>query len=185
LENLKLNINNILRKRTLIVGDIGSGKTKLTAQIVKNLIDKGFSSEITVIDMAPQRKGIIGGKISEYIDIKTIRYLNAENVQGPRITAKTTEELFTIAENNKRIIEPLLNHYLNNPTEILVINDLTLYLHKGSPIKIIQCITKSKTFVGNAYQGTKLSRNDSKEFDKIESDKLLEIIKIIDYIIKL
>lgn len=185
MESLKLSIDDILHKRTLIIGDVGSGKTRLTAQIVKNLIDKGFSSEITVIDMAPQHRGMIGGKISEYMDTKLIRYLNAENVQGPRITAKTTEELFTIAENNRRIIEPLLNYYLNNPTEILVINDLTLYLHRGSPIKIIKCITKSKTFIGNAYQGTKLSRSDSKDFDRIESDKLLEIIKIMNRVIKL
>lgn len=185
MESLKISINNILYKRTLIVGDVGSGKTKLTAQIVKNLIDMGFSSEITVIDMAPQRMGVIGGKISEYIDTGLIKYLNAENVQGPRITAKIREELFTIAENNMRIIEPLLNYYLNNPTEILVINDLTLYLHRGSPIKIIQCIAKSKTFIGNAYQGIRLSRSDSKDFDRIESDKLLEIIKIMDNIIKL
>ncbi len=181
----KLNINSILNKRTLIIGDVGSGKTRITALITEKLIRAGFSSEITLIDMAPQRRGIIGGKISEYINVDSIRYLNAENIQGPRIMAKTIEELLKIAENNKRVIEPLLDYYLNNPTKILIINDLTLYLHSGSPVKIIECITKSETFIGNAYQGVKLSKKGFEDFDKNENNRLSEIIKMMDNIIKL
>lgn len=180
-----LNINNLLYKRTLIVGDVGSGKTRITALIIKHFIDMGFREKITIIDMAPPRIGMIGGKIAEYIDVSSIRYFHDDRIKGPRFSAKTVEELFMIAENNKNIIEQFLDRYLNDPTEFLIINDLTIYLHSGSPSKIIQCISKSKTFVGNAYSGKKLYKEQFKDFDINESNKLLEIMKIIDNVITL
>ncbi|MGC8949189.1 MAG: hypothetical protein ACP5OK_07625 [Thermoprotei archaeon] len=185
MENLKINIHDLLHKRTLIIGDIGKGKTRITALIVGLLIDSGFKEKITIIDMAPPRSGMVGGKISEYININSIRYFHDDRIRGPRFSAKTLEELSLIAERNKDIIEQFLNHYLNNPTEILIINDLTIYLHKGSTSKIIQCINKSKTFIGNAYSGVKLYREQFKDFDTNESNKLSEIMKIMDNIIKL
>ncbi|MEM3832374.1 MAG: hypothetical protein QW128_02075 [Thermoprotei archaeon] len=185
MENLRISVHDLLHKRTLIIGDIGKGKTRITALIVKLFIDIGLKEKITIIDMAPPRSEAIGGKVSEYINVNSIRYFHDDRIRGPRISAKTSEELFLIAEKNKDIIEQFLNYYLNDPTEILIMNDITIYLHKGSVSRIIQCINKSKTFIGNAYSGVKLYKEQFRDFDINESNKLSEIIKIMDNIIKL
>jgi RecG-like helicase len=46
-------VANLLGKRVLIVGDVGSGKTVLTLKIVYGLIDLGFGGRISILDFAP------------------------------------------------------------------------------------------------------------------------------------
>ena len=77
----------ILGKKVLILGEAGSGKTKLAARLLKALMKLVGSEKITVIDLAPQRTGGIGGKITDYVSLTDeIRYLSPEKVYMPRLT---------------------------------------------------------------------------------------------------
>jgi len=49
----KLSVNEILGRKVLIVGDVGTGKTALTVQIFEKLIDLGLGNDITMLFMLP------------------------------------------------------------------------------------------------------------------------------------
>ncbi|MFX0096308.1 MAG: hypothetical protein ACFE7E_00945 [Candidatus Hodarchaeota archaeon] len=147
-----------MRKKTLILGDIGTGKTRLTAQIIKELLKNGYRNDITIIDLAPIQPSNcgrkVGGRITDYINIDQVRYLTSNSITAPRSTARSRDELVVMIVKNKQLIDPLLNKYLESPTKILTINDLTMYLHAGKLDKMEECILKSESFIGNAYYGT-------------------------------
>ena len=62
---------SLLGKRTLIIGEVGSGKTALTAKIVLDLIAMGLGNEITVIDMAPEKIFDIGAVSYTHLTLPT------------------------------------------------------------------------------------------------------------------
>jgi len=83
----------------LILGEVGSGKTSLTAKIVQKLMLFIESKEITVIDMAPEAIGEIDGKLSKYLNLNSeLRYLSPAEVDAQR----------TMGISNTQVVE-LLN----------------------------------------------------------------------------
>ena len=103
----------------------------------------------------------------------------------PRISAKSPQELLSLAVKNRENIEKIISKYLVNPTEILVINDLTLYFHAGSLELIDECIMLSKTFIANAYYGHELSFNYGTGITAKERSLIMELVKYMDNIIVL
>lgn len=180
----RINIEEFLHKKTLIVGDIAKGKTKLTAFLVKKLIVNGYGNFITILDLAPERRDKIGGKIRDFIDVKNIRYLTT-NILGPRMNAKNIEELYDISRRNKNSIEKLFNIYEEKPSKILVINDLTLYLHAGDIERLLNLIRLSETFIGNAYKGKSFEIEIFKEFNQKERELVERIERLMDIVIEL
>ena len=92
----KLFVNELLKRKVLIVGDVGTGKTALTAQILEKLIDLGLENDITIIDMAPKTFFIsgkrIGGRLDEYTDlVKKVKYLTPTIVYAPRLTSTSSQ----------------------------------------------------------------------------------------------
>ncbi|MCX8189378.1 MAG: hypothetical protein N3F64_06670 [Nitrososphaeria archaeon] len=171
MEYTEIEVSCILNKKILIIGDVGRGKTRLTAKILDALVSNGLSKHITVIDMAPTAKNV-GARISAYTEnVKNVRYFFSEKIRGPRIEGKNASEVLEIARANKEIVEKFLEEYLDNPTEILIVNDLTLYLHAGDISKILDLMERSKTFVANAYYGNILS--DDKNSGLTSKEKLL------------
>ncbi len=151
----------VLGRKLLVVGEVGSGKTRLTAEILEGLIDAGYGECVTVVDMAPPRMpGGIGGRLSECVaQLDRIRYLAPPVVYPPRMAARSPEELLWMARRNAEAIEALLNAYLEDPSEILVMNDLSLYLHAGDVGVLLECIRVCRTLVANAYYGRRLAED--------------------------
>ena len=122
-------------------------------------LEMGYGSKITVIDMAPRQIFInglpVGGKILETDKFK-VRYLDAGDVKTPRLSAKSPGELLELAECNKRAIERLLRRFIASPTQILFINDVSLYLQMGSFDLLWSAIEKADTAIINGYYGEKL-----------------------------
>ena len=150
----------ILGKKVLLLGEAGSGKTKLAAQLLRELMMLVNPEEITVIDLAPQRVGEIGGKLTEYVNMTSgVKYFSPENVYTPRLAGASPKQVLHYAELNRKNMEPLLNRFIRNVTKMLVLNDLTLYLHSGKLETVLKCARLAETFLATAYYGSKLAED--------------------------
>lgn len=174
----------------LIVGDVGSGKTLLTANFLDQTVDKGYAPQVTVIDMAPPAmkiQGVMaGGTLADFTkSVLKVRYLKPVEVKAPRLTAKTSEELKQLAEFNRQIIEPLLTKFLHEPTPFLFINDVSIYLQAGGLEKLLKVIRKAQTFIANGYLGRKLEEDFGTGTSNRERDLMNKLLKKMDVVIKL
>lgn len=95
----------------------------------------------------------------------------------------TGKELLKLAVMNRNNMQPLICRYLKSPTKILVINDLTLYLHAGSLDLIDECMVVSEIFIANAYYGDKLSFNHGTGISLREKNMVLKLIRYMDDIV--
>ena len=183
----QLSITDILNRRTLIIGELGSGKTILTLKLILNLISNDYGRHITILDFAPKKVGNVGGRLMDFgfNHSRVFAYLVPSKIYTPRISAKSPQELLDLALKNKKNIEKAIFKYLANPTEILIINDITLYFHAGSLELIDECMMVSKTFIANAYYGEKLSFDYGTGISAKERNMVLELLKYIDNVIVL
>lgn len=170
-------MKEFLGRKTLLTGDVGSGKTRFLVEFLKFLIENGYSDDVTIIDIAPSRIHGVGGAIREYTEhVLMVRYLRGERIWAPRLIGKNREEILKYAEENRISIEPLIDMYLSNPTKILLVNDLTIYLHAGDVTRIIELIHIAETFMATAYEGEKLKDDKNSGITERER-KLLDILK--------
>ncbi len=183
--NEKPSLKEMLGKKTLFLGEVASGKTRILAKIVDELVNMGLGRETTVIDMAPRKTCVgkvkIGGTIQEYTSkTHVVRYLRPKKVFTPRISSRNKKELIKMALSNAEALNPLLNLYLKQPTRILLMNDLTIYLHAGQLTKILTCIKKAKTFIGTAYKGKYLEKDMNTGLSRKERELTQELMKFMD-----
>ena len=186
----KLSVNEILGRKVLIVGDVGTGKTALTVQIFEKLIDLGLENDITIIDMAPKTFFIsgkrVGGKLDEYTDlVKKVKYLAPSVVYAPRLTSKSSQELLHLVKENVKNLDPLIDEYIRNPTKILIINDLSIYFHAGDLSKILQCLSKAETFLANSYYGKTLKNDFNTGVSYRERNLVKKMMRYMDRVIML
>jgi len=150
----------IIGKKVLILGEVSTGKTSLIAELTEELMRFSKASEITLIDMAPEAIGEVGGKLSAYSPLmRKLKYLSPARIYAPRVTGASPRQVVEFAKRNKKAIDPLLDEFLRHPTEILIVNDITLYLHVGDLDKIVSCVRLAETFLASAYYGVRLKED--------------------------
>jgi hypothetical protein len=180
----------LLGKRTLIYGDVGTGKTRLTVRLLEEALKLDFTREITVIDMAPKSitaRGIrVGGRLSEATDAtRRLRYLAPRRVETPRLAARNGEELLDLVEKNRRRIGRLLKNYVEKPTPILFVNDVSIYLQSGDFETLAKAIEEALTFVANGYYGKVLSNDYSTGISALERELMDKLAAMMDLRIRL
>lgn len=185
-----ISFKDLYNKKTLIIGELGTGKTKLLVKLLTEAIELGLKNEITIIDMAPKvimlDKKKIGGTLLDYKpEIKNLRYLASENIKAPRLLSKNAKELILFAQENKAIIDEFLNDFIKNPSPILFINDISIYFHLGSIEPILKVIELANTFVANGYYGRLLSKDFNTGISKKEMELMELLIEKMDITIKL
>ncbi|RLE65969.1 MAG: hypothetical protein DRJ38_02845 [Thermoprotei archaeon] len=181
-----LKLKKILNKRILILGETGSGKTRLTIEIVKFLCSHGYSKDITIIDMAPERMHGIGGRIKDFLTKPLpVRYLTPPNIYPPRTLGKNREEVIKYAYLNYMALKPIIAQFIKNSTRILVVNDLTIYLHAGPLEDILECFKCSETVIANAYYGTRLIDDHGSGISKREKELVKAIFTCMDWVVLL
>ena len=185
-DNAQLKGKEILGKKVLILGEAGSGKTKLAAQLLQELLTLVNPEEITVIDLAPQRVGEIGGKLTEYVNVNSrVRYLSPKDVYTPRLAGTSPKQVLHYAELNRKSMETLLNRFIQNVTEVLVLNDVTLYLHSGKVETVLECATLAGTFLTTAYYGSKLARDLGTEISSRERQLTNKLASFMDLSVRI
>lgn len=180
----------LLGKKALIMGDVGAGKTRLTLRLLTEAVNLGYAREITLIDMAPAtviREGRkVGGKIREFTDIvKRIRYLTPQIVETPRLSAHSSDVLLQLVKTNKERIDPLLKEYLENPTKIAFINDMSMYFQSGAFDLILSVSRKADTFVANGYYGKFFAFDFGTGVSKIERDLMDKLAQHMDIVMRI
>jgi len=160
-----LHFSELLGRKLLVVGDVGSGKTALTARLLKEAIVSVGLNNVTAIDMAPERrefKGItIGGRLIDSLNgMKDMRILvPAERLYAPRVEGHTADEVANFSEQNAESIEKLLEQYSVKPTLVLFINDVSMYLQAGRIKTLMKTLALAETLVVNCYEGVALQED--------------------------
>ena len=154
--------NELLGKKVLIIGEVGSGKTEFTRSLLLEAFEAGYGPQITVIDMAPERTSLngltVGGKLLKPGESE-VRYLSCGDIKTPRLSARSPKELLELAEHNKILLQSLLEKFIKSPTRVLFINDVSLYLHRGRIDLLWSAIEKAETAIINGYYGRKLQED--------------------------
>ena len=184
----ELDFKNYLGHSTLLYGEINTGKTYHTAKFVQYLLEiKSINpKDISILDFAPKLAHFknlkIGGRIQDYYE-NSVKCNNI-NFKGeiipPRLNAKNKNEMNrNICHNFNKIYE-IIEIYNSSPTPILIINDISLFLHLGSNKYLINTINKSDTFFGNSYYGSSISSKFSKLISIKEKRKVEFLIKNVE-----
>jgi hypothetical protein len=170
-------IDTYLSQKTLIVGDINTGKTARTGRILQLFVDAGWDADISVIDLAPDVQGNVGGKMP-VPEKAALQYLTGPIVP-PRLTATNDDQAQKLARANAQLIEDLFQSFSAHPTEILFVNDASLYLQAGNIERFEAVLGIPATVVLNAYYGE--SFPDS-ALTRREKQVVSELIRLCDHI---
>ena len=148
-----IDVKALRSKRTIIVGDVNSGKTAYAMEVL-NAFLCGGSGGIAVIDLAPETTRGVGGKLVPSAD-SDVLYLTT-TIGTPRLSGTDEDEVETLARRNAREIETLFDLYLESPRDVLFVNDVSLYLQAGSMERLLQVLATAATQVINSYYGSRL-----------------------------
>jgi len=185
----KLRVSDLHEKRTLILGEAGAGKTEFTTRLFRAFAEEYREESAVLIDMAPpamQRKGRkIGGHLDARQLPKNVYLLRPSTIAAPRLQGRTTAEVRSLAEANREAIEPLFERWLQNSVPILLLNDLTMYLHAGNAERMLEVIGCARTFIGNAYYGDFLRDDRDSGVSAKERHAVEILMRSMDYVIRL
>ena len=177
---MNLSLKELLHHRTLVLGEVNSGKTALTQKILHAFTDAGRAADILLLDLAPDPVKGIGGKITLPFH-SDIVYLTA-HVVAPRLTGTTDADIDRLARQNATRIEKLFEDTRAALKPILFINDASLYLHAGKPERLFDLIQQTRTVVINAYYGqtfadSAFSRKERRRVEalRLHCDRIIEL----------
>ena len=171
-------IEEYINLRTLIVGDVNSGKTARTQQILQRFLRAGKGKNITILDLAPDAIGGVGGKMEPPLD-EPVVYLTAP-ISAPRLSGRNEIHIRQLAENNSAAIEKLFVKLQRRKRTILFVNDATLYLQAGHFHRFVEVLDTASTQIINAYYGITFA--DSR-LTRREKNLTEDLMKICDKII--
>ena len=175
--------------KILILGDVGTGKTALTQRLIQEAALANNTSTVTVIDMAPERREFEGIKVGGGLENPlrpNVRILKpVQGLHAPRVEGHNSQEVRHFAKLNASIIDRLLNHYVQNPTPVLFVNDLSMHLQAGKPDLMMKSVLLSSTFVGNAYYGRSLENDQQSGVSQDERTGLDSLKTVMDRVLVL
>ena len=184
----KLDLNILIGKKTLIYGETNTGKTFYTAKFIQYLLEikKINPKDISILDFAPKLANFnnlkIGGRIQDYFEnsVKCNNITFKGEIIPPRLKANNKEEIYrNICHNFNKLYE-IMEIYNSSPTPVLIINDISLFLHLGGNKYLINTINRSDTFFGNAYYGYSINSKFSKLISVREKRKVEFLIKNVE-----
>ena len=184
-----LDFNNFIGCHTLLYGETDTRKTYYTAKFVQFLLTvKNIApNEISILDFGPKlfkHYGIkIGGRIEDFypqsLKCNNIGFLG--EIFPPRLRASNKKQLYDNACKNYEKTNEILEKFNGNPTSILIINDVSIYLHLGSKQYLLDTINKAQTFFGNSYYGMSIKQDFARLFSLKEKRRIEFLMKNVDF----
>lgn len=187
--NNKIDLSELIGHSTLLYGETNTKKTYYTAKFINFLLDskKIPQNEISILDFAPLQINIknmnIGGKIKDFYE-KSLTCRNIPfkgEIIPPRLNANNRNEVYENACKNYKKSSKILKQYNESPTSILIVNDISIYLHIGNIKLLLESIKKSNTFFGNSYYGSSINSSFTKLFSLREKRLVQYLIKKVEY----
>lgn len=171
-------IEQYIGKRTLIIGDVKTGKTDRSMEILRLFLGRGYAKKITILDMGTDPVQGIGGKMHPPSG-QPVRYLT-DAISAPRLMGKNTNHTLYLANENAKTIEKLFAKLRQEKREILFINDATLYLQAGHLNRFVEMLGTASTQVINAFYGSAFSDSEL----TLREKKLTEdLMRVCDHVI--
>jgi len=167
------NINYYMNRRTLIIGDVNSGKTSKTLNILKLFLKADHAGRIAILDLSPENIQGIGGKM-ELPQNDSLLYLTT-SIFAPRLTGKDEHHILKLAEKNANATEKLFAKFLQQKREILFVNDATLYFQAGNFEHFLKILDTASTHIINAYYGHTFSDSELTRREKKFTEELIEL----------
>ena len=159
-------------RRTLIVGDVNTGKTRLTEAVLAAWADQGRSREIAVLDLAPETGRGIGGRL-ELPAVFQGLYLTTA-LAPPRLQADSEGAAEALATANAAAIAPLLDKIRRAARPILVVNDATLFLQAGDYDRLFAVLEACRTALINAYYGDSFPDYRLSRRERLLTERLMD-----------
>ena len=179
--------SELIGTKTLIVGDVGTGKTVLTRRLLLEAVDQ-VDGVITVLDFAPPAQKVKGVDVGGYLledDHPQIRCLYSRLIKTPRLSAEDGHEVVRLASCNREITESLIAKFLDSPTDTLFINDASIHLQQGNLRELLDAIGVASTVVANGYMGSTLRPDHGSGVSERESLQLRQLAAKMDRVIEL
>jgi hypothetical protein len=170
-------IEPYIGKRTLIIGDVKTGKTDRCMEILRLFLSKGYAKTIAILDMGTNPVQGIGGKMQPPPG-EPVRYLT-DAISAPRLMGKDINDTLTLAKQNARIIENLFAKLQQEKREVLFVNDATLYLQAGHLNRFVEMLDTASTQVINAYYGNAFADSELTRREKQLTEDLIKICDIV------
>lgn len=164
-------IKKFINKKTIIVGEVNSGKTVYLKDILGKFLEEGYT-DLVVIDMAPENIRGVGGKIN-LGKHNLIRYLTA-GIVAPRLVGGAQGEIVAFAKKNALMIDQIFSRCLRNPSNVLFINDVSIYLQAGNLDRLLSFLNTIPTVIMNGYFGYSLGGGEFGMRERHEMKKLQE-----------
>ena len=158
--------------RTLIAGEVHSGKTTYTLAILRGIQGKNPSST-AVLDLAPEKTRGVGGKIPLTAAEKEETLYFSPLILPPRMMGKSEVEVCRLAEENRERIEPILVQIKNRAPTFLLVNDITLYLQGGKASHLLSYIEGIPTVIMNGYYGRYFGESPFSQRERWEMETLM------------
>ncbi len=156
-----------LHRRTLIVGDVKSGKTERTLKILKSLM-AGSMEPTAVLDFAPEKISGVGGKIPlSAQDRQRLDYFSPR-ILAPRLMAKTPEEAWKLAAENARQIHRVPEEISKKNYRVVII------FHTQTVADLFSVIGSIPTMILNGYHGRCFRPGELSRREREQMNSLLE-----------
>lgn len=176
-----MDLTAYFNKRTLVLGDVNTGKTTFCRAILEAMLREGLAARIAVIELAPEVSADIrdlsglhgvGGKLAANNPVE-VAWLSASFVP-PRLSSKNEQEAQQRARENAVKILALFKRYGKLSRDILFINDISMFLQSERAERVVELTANAKTIVANGYYGEKLgagalSLHERKEMESLKS----------------
>jgi hypothetical protein len=117
--------------------------------------------------------------------MKCHSYMSSDSIRAPRLEGRDASEVWKLAGQNAALTSGFIESYLSSPTPYLFVNDLTIHLHAGDVSLPLEAIKKSRTFVGNAYNGSALAPDLSSGLSGRERELFQKVTRAVDAVIDL
>jgi hypothetical protein len=178
-ERTDIHLADYLNRKTLILGDVNTGKTTLTRAVLEALCRRDLGGRIAIVDMAPEisealarEKGLVGvgGKLTPPEGHGSL-YLGG-HLAPPRLSSKTEDAAMEKARQNRRTIEGLFRRIDWQARDILLVNDVSIYLQAGTAEDLTRWLDRAATVIANGYCGKRLGGGTLTERERSETAKL-------------
>ena len=183
---MRWSYSNLRGYKTLIVGDVGTGKTQLSQNLL--LEASNIEPEIKVLDFAPPTKTYEGRHIGGFLinrKIPGVIHYKSESIKTPRASATTSEELLELVEENYETTLKMLMEFIVNPSKVLFINDVSIHLQHGSIENILNAVKLAETSIINGYMGKFLSSDLGTGVSELENKLMTDLADKMDTVIDL